>query len=245
MINLKIPIFTFSEIKMRFFLKVICFYFLFFSISNAKIYNEEISFLVKEYLKGKNISNSFEINKKLRLPSCEGKIEIENKFKSYKTLLIKCTGDNKWNYNLRTNIKSFKKNKKKNLKKNNEKKVFIVKHDLKKNHIITRNDIILRNIRNLGSNNYFHKEGELLNRVLKIPLKSNQIIRERHLIKIWTIQEGQKVIIENNRRKVSIMVNGIATKSAMKGDYLEVLNESSGKKIKAWVINSKKVSIFR
>ncbi len=78
-----------------------------------------------------------------------------------------------------------------------------------------------------------------------MPLKKNQIIRERHLVKNWTIQEGQKVIIENNRNKINIMVDGIATKSAMAGEYLEVLNKSTGKTIKAWVINSKKVSIFR
>ena len=34
-------------------------------------------------------------------------------------------------------------------------------------------------------------------------------------------------------------------KSAMKGDYVDVLNKSTGKPIKAWVKNNKKVSIFR
>ena len=32
---------------------------------------------------------------------------------------------------------------------------------------------------------------------LKLPLKKDQIIRERHLIKNWVIKEGQKVKIEH------------------------------------------------
>ena len=57
--------------------------------------------------------------------------------------------------------------------------------------------------------------------------------------------EGQKVIIENNISNIKILVDGIALNSAMKGEYLDVLNKSSGKTLKAWVKNNKNVSIFR
>ena len=50
---------------------------------------------------------------------------------------------------------------------------------------------------------------------------------------------------ENNKSKIQILIDGIALNSAMKGDYVEVLNKSTGKPIKAWVKNNKKVSIFR
>ena len=123
--------------------------------------------------------------------------------------------------------------------------MYVVKLDLKKKHTLRKEDIEKKNIRNLGGNNFFLNDLSIIGRELKMPLKKNQIIRERHLVKNWTIQEGQKVIIENNRNKINIMVDGIATKSAMAGEYLEVLNKSTGKTIKAWVINSKKVSIFR
>ena len=42
-----------------------------------------------------------------------------------------------------------------------------------------------------------------------------------------------------------ILVDGIALKSGMKGDYLKVKNENSGKIIKGWVKNNKKITIFR
>ena len=230
---------------MKFLFKYIIIYFSCTFILNAKMNNNDIENLVKNYLRANNINQDFSINEKLRLPSCNGKIDIENKYGNYKTLLIKCLDDNKWQYNLRTNIKFLKKKMPNKEKKDTGKSVYVLKVDLKKNHILDNNNIIRKNIRNLGSNNYFLSKTELIGRKLKIPLKAGQIIRERHLIKNWTIKEGQNVIIENNRSKISIMVAGIATKSAMKGDYLDVLNKSSGKIVKAWVINSKKVSIFR
>ena len=92
---------------------------------------------------------------------------------------------------------------------------------------------------------YVSYKKEVLGRKTKISLREGQILRDRHIEKNWTIQEGQKIIIENNRSKISILIEGIALNSAMKGDYVEILNESTGKPIKAWVKNNKKVSIFR
>ena len=59
------------------------------------------------------------------------------------------------------------------------------------------------------------------------------------------IKEGQKVVIENNKSKIQVLIEGVALNSAMKDDYVEVLNKSTGKSIKAWVKNNKKVTIFR
>ena len=85
----------------------------------------------------------------------------------------------------------------------------------------------------------------LIGRKLKIPLKEEQIIRDRHLEKNWIIKEGQKVKIEHKKGNLMILVDGIALNSGMKGDYLEVKNENSGKIIKGWVKNNKKITIFR
>ena len=93
--------------------------------------------------------------------------------------------------------------------------------------------------------NYFSNKKEVIGRKTKVTLREGQILRERHIEKNWTIQEGQKIIIENNRSKIQILIEGIALNSAMAGDYVEVLNKSTGKPVKAWVKNNKKVSIFR
>ena len=92
----------------------------------------------------------------------------------------------------------------------------------------------------VGSSNTFTLKKDLNGRKLKLPLKKDQIIRERHLIKNWTIKEGQKVKIEHK----NLLVDGIALDSGMKGDYLKVKNENSGKIIKGWVKIIKKLQFF-
>ena len=123
--------------------------------------------------------------------------------------------------------------------------VIKVNKNIKKNQIITENDIYLIKTNKKGASNYFSYKKEVIGRKIKVSLREGQILRDRHLEKNWTIQEGQKLIIENNRSKIHILIEGIALNSAMKGDYVEVLNKSTGKPIKAWVKNNKKVSIFR
>ena len=228
-------------------LKKINIIFFCFIVGNAYgLSNSEINNAIKEFLKQNNISQSFSINKKLKLPDCKKNIQVKKKFETYKTLKIICPQDNPWTYNVRVKIQDFKKKPTKKSKlKNTEVSIIKVKKNLKKNQIITENDIYLINTNKKGASNYFSYKKEVLGRKTKISLREGQILRDRHIEKNWTIQEGQKIIIENNKSKIQILIEGIALNSAMKGDYVEVLNKSTGKPIKAWVKNNKKVSIFR
>ena len=218
-----------------------------FVVGNAfGISNSEINSAIKEYLKQNNISESFSVNKKLKLPNCKKNIEIKKRSETYKTLKIICPQDNPWTYNVRVKIERVKKKptQKRKLKKT-ELSVIKVKKNLKRNQIITENDIYLIKTNNKGASNYFSNKKDVIGRKTKVTLREGQILRERHIEKNWTIQEGQKIIIENNRSKIQILIEGIALNSAMAGDYVEVLNKSTGKPVKAWVKNNKKVSIFR
>jgi len=228
-------------------LKKINIIFFCFIVGNAYgLSNSEINNAIKEFLKQNNLSQSFSINKKLKLPDCKKNIQVKKKFETYKTLKIICPQDNPWTYNVRVKIQDFKKKPTKKSKlKNTEVSIIKVKKNLKKNQIITENDIYLINTNKKGASNYFSYKKEVLGRKTKISLREGQILRDRHIEKNWTIQEGQKIIIENNKSKIQILIEGIALNSAMKGDYVEVLNKSTGKPIKAWVKNNKKVSIFR
>ena len=218
-----------------------------FLVGNAfGLSNSEINDAIKEYLKQNNILENFILNKKLKLPNCKKNIEIKKRSETYKTLKIICPQDNPWSYNVRIRIQNVKKKftQKRKLK-NTEVSIIKVKKSLKRNQIITENDIYFIKTNNKGASNYFSNKKEVLGRKTKVSLREGQILRERHIEKNWTIQEGQKIIIENNRSKIQILIEGIALNSAMEGDYVEVLNKSSGKQIKAWVKNNKKVSIFR
>ena len=229
------------------FLKILNIILLCFVVGNAfGLSNLEINNAIKEYLTQNGISQNFSINKKLKLPDCKKNIEVKKKYETYKTLKIICPQDNPWAYNVRVKFENIKKKTTKKRKlKNKEVNLIKVNKNLKKNQIITENDIYLIKTNKKGASNYFSYKKEVIGRKTKISLREGQILRERHIEKNWTIQEGQKIIIENNKSQIQILIEGIALNSAMKGDYVEVLNKSTGKSIKAWVKNNKKVSIFR
>ena len=218
-----------------------------FVVGNAfGLNNSEINDAIKEYLRKNDILQSFSINKKLKLPNCKKNIEVKKRSESYKTLKIICPQDNPWTYNVRIKIQNVKKKPtQKRKQKNTEVRIIKVNKNLKKNQIITENDIYFIKTNKKGASNYFSYKEEVLGRKIKVSLREGQVLRDRHIEKNWTIKEGQKIIIENNRSKIRILIDGIALNSAMKGDYVEILNESTGKPIKAWVKNNKKVSIFR
>ena len=218
-----------------------------FVVGNAfGLSNSEINDAIKEYLEQNDISQSFSINKKLKLPNCKKNIEVEKRFETYKTLKIICPQDNPWTYHVRIKMQNVKKKPSQKRKlKNTDVSIIKVNKNLKKNQIITENDIYLIKTNKKGASNYFSYKKEVIGRKIKVSLREGQILRDRHVEKNWTIQEGQKIIIENNRSKIHILIEGIALNSAMRGDYVEVLNKSTGKPIKAWVKNNKKVSIFR
>ena len=225
-------------------LNIILFYFV---VGNAfGLSNSDINDAIKKYLKKNDISQSFSINKKLKLPNCKKNIEVKKRSETYKTLKIICPQDNPWTYNVRVKIYNpQKKSKKEKNPKKTEVSLIKVNKNLKKNQIITKNDIYIIKTNKKGASNYFSYKKEVIGRKIKVSLREGQILRNRHIEKNWTIQEGQKIIIENNKSKIHILIEGIALKSAMKGDYVEVLNKSTGKPVNAWVKNNKKVSIFR
>ena len=119
-------------------LKKINIIFFCFIVGNAYgLSNSEINNAIKEFLKQNNLSQSFSINKKLKLPDCKKNIEVKKKFKTYKTLKIICPQDNPWTYNIRVRIEDFKKKPTKKTKlKNTEVNVIKVKKSIKKNQIL-------------------------------------------------------------------------------------------------------------
>ena len=229
------------------FIKKLNILLLCFIVGNAfGLSNLEINNAIKEYLTLNGLSQNFTINKKLKLPNCKKNIEVKKRYETYKTLKIICPQENPWTYNVRIKVQNVKKKSSQKRKlKNTEVSLIKVNKNLKKNQIITENDIYVIKTNKKGASNYFSYKKDVLGRKTKISLREGQILRDRHIEKNWTIQEGQKIIIENNKSKIQILIEGTALNSAMKGDYVEVLNKSTGKPINAWVKNNKKVSIFR
>ena len=217
-----------------------------YSKSSISEENSQVYIAVKDYLLSKKINKEFNFRKKVKLPNCKEKLVVSKKFNSFKTLEVNCPQKNSWSYNIRINIKNLKlaKIKKNKVSKKNT-NLIKVKNNIKKGQVIKLEDLIFEKTRSPGSSNYFTNKEDLLGRKARAAIRKGQIIRVRHLEKDWLIKEGQKVIIENTRFNIQILVDGIALKSAMKDEYTDVLNKSTGKTVKAWVKNNKKVSVFR
>ena len=231
---------------MKYFFKLLIVLYLQTSSLIAVYESDKILQEVNSFLNSENENLNYNIKVKKKIPSCYGNIKIKKKYNSLKTIEILCLGEKPWKYNLRTNISE--KNYKKNYKKKHKKKktgILVSVGNLKRGHIIKEEDVKIKYFSQVGSNNIFLSTRNLIGRKLKIPLKEEQIIRDRHLEKNWIIKEGQKVKIEHKKGNLMILVDGIALNSGMKGDYLEVKNENSGKIIKGWVKNNKKITIFR
>ena len=231
---------------MKNYLIIILIVFLKSSTLMAIYESKDILKEVHSFLNSKNKNLEYKINEKLKIPKCYGEIKIKKKYNNLKTLEVLCLGEKSWKYNLRTNISSKINNKQ--YKSKSKKKtiaVLVSVGRLKRGHLIKDSDIKVKYLSQIGGSNTFSKRTDLIGKKLKIPLKEDQIIRERHLVKNWVIKEGQKVKIEHKKGNLLILVDGIALNSGMKGDYLEVKNENSGKIIKGWVENNKKITIFR
>ena len=231
---------------MKLFITLLIIFFSFYSKSCNSNENSQVFFAVKEYLLSKDINKEFSFSKKVKLPYCKENLIISKKFNSFKTLEVNCPQKNSWSYNIRINIKNVKLakiKKNKSLKKNTN--LVKVKNNINKGQVIKLKDLIFEKTRSPGSSNYFTNKEDILGRKAKVSIRKGQIIRVRHIEKDWLIKEGQKVIIENTRSNIQILVDGIALKSAMKDEYTDVLNKSTGKIVRAWVKNNKKVSVFR
>ena len=231
---------------MKYFINLL--FLLFFKSSSLMAVYEKNAILkeVNNFLNSEKENLEYTISDKVKIPNCYGNIKVKKKYNSLKTIEIICLGEKPWKYNLRTNIseKNYKK-KYKNKSKNKKIAVLVSSRNLKRGELIKEGDIKIKYLTHIGSSNTFISKKDLNGRKLKIPLKKDQIIRERHLIKNWVIKEGQKVKIEHKNGNLLISVDGIALDSGMKGDYLKVKNENSGKIIKGWVKNNKKITIFR
>ena len=231
---------------MKYFFLIALFLFVKSLNANSILKHEQILNLASKFISNKNQDLVMRVNHKIKIPNCFGQIQIIDKYKNLKTLEINCLGSKPWKYNLRTNIiDNFHKKNKKMRHKKKKISALICTKDLKKGHIISSKDLKLKYFSSIGSNNIFKTTENLIGRSTKINIKKGQIIRDRHLVKNWIIKEGQKVKIEHKTGNLLILVDGIALKSGMKGDYLEVKNENSGKIIKGWVKNNKKITIFR
>tara|TARA_B100001057_G_scaffold355323_1_gene357324 strand:+ start:1539 stop:2318 length:780 start_codon:yes stop_codon:yes gene_type:complete len=239
------------KIKEKFFILLIFFISVSVSFSSSKssLQNEdtftsakELSNLLQNYLKNQGIDSypSIDTNKKFK--SCGKHLKFFPVFKSWTTVEIVC-GDpnNNWKIFVRTRAHvDYNYNDKKEKLKN---KIVFSNKSLLKGHIIRKSDLELSNAKKNVGAGIFNNIEDLVGRKLKQNVSLGFPIRSRHLHLEWVINKGDKVDIIQSTGGIIISASGVALENGQKGEKIKVMNLSSEKKLVAWVINEKKVSI--
>ena len=221
-----------------------------FSSSNSSTQNEgsftsakELTKLLQNYLKNKGIESHPSIDKNKKFKSCDNQLKFFPLFKSWTTVEIVCSDpNNNWNIFVRTRAHLANKNIDSQEKSINNMIVFSNK-SLLKGHIIKKSDLKLFNAKKNVGPGIFNNINDLVGRKLKQNISLGFPIRSRHLHLDWIINKGDKIDIIQNAGGINISASGVALENGQKGEKIRVKNLSSEKRLVAWVINEKKVSI--
>ena len=206
----------------------------------------EIKSKVEEYLSNNDVKGIPLIKRGIKLPFCSKEINIKNKFGNYKTLELACFGIKKWSYTIRVKTKKNKLKKSRKVSKNNNLNTIIkLKKDIKRGHPLKEEDLVLVQTKFSVGSDTFKNINDLIGRKMKHSLRKDQFLRERHVEKNWLVLEGQPITIESSVNNILVFADGTVKKSAMMDEMTEVINDSSGKIVKALVVNNKKVKINR
>ena len=221
-----------------------------FSSSNLSLQNEkkftsakELSELLQNYLKNKGIESFPSIDKNKKFKSCDDHLKFFPVFKSWRTVEIVCSKpDSNWNIFVRTRA-NFDHNNTENKEKLYKNMIVFSNKSLLKGHILKKSDLELAIAKKNVGTGIFNAIEDLVGRKLKQNVSLGFPIRSRHLHLEWVINKGDRIDIIQSAGGIDISASGIALENGQKGEKIKVMNLSSEKKLVAWVINEKKVSI--
>jgi flagella basal body P-ring formation protein FlgA len=209
------------------------------------ISGKEIKELIKEHLLTQGITSNPLIRESRQFKDCNHKLNIENPYDSFRTVIVSCKTPLKWKVSIRTNAESKlqTKNKSKNLEDFKNIKLISLKHNLKKGELIQESDLKFDYRNNSVGNGYFIDKNILIGREINQNLSRGQIIKVRHLKERFTVIEGQAIIIYANLNGINVKMDGNALQNGHLNELIKVRNNSSGKVVEGKIINEKRILI--
>ena len=216
------------------------------NISQAlAISGKEIKELIKEHLLVQGITSNPVIKESRQFKDCNHKLNIENPYNSFRTVVVSCKTPLKWQVSIRTNAKSNLQTKSKLKNSENFKniKLITLKHNLKKGELIKESDLKFDYRNNSVGNGYFIDKNILIGREINQNLSRGQIIKVRHLKERFTVVEGQAIIIYADLNGINVKMDGNALQNGHLNEWIKVRNNSSGKVVEGKIINEKKILI--
>ena len=222
--------------------------------SQPSISGSNLSSLIVKHLNTVGVQSTPAINVNRVFYGCaKADINIEKRDTSWKTIQLRCKGNDRWNYTFRNILKNAKPNvllsespkidgKQQTVKMT---AVYVLAEDKSKGEKITKSDLILSMEKNFLTREAFEKVTPALGKILKRSLKKGTILKKNHLKPDWLVYKNQRITIENSIGKIKVTMEGIALKNGVKGDRVLVRNISSNKTIEGFVNGDKKITIFR
>ena len=209
------------------------------------ISGKEIKELIKEHLLTQGITSNPLIRENRQFKDCNHKLNIENPYDSFRTVVVSCKTPLKWQVSIRTNAESKiqTKSKSKNSKDFKNIKLITLKHNLKRGELIQESDLKFDYRNNSVGKGYFIDKNILIGREINQNLSRGQIIKVRHLKERFTVVEGQAIIIYADLNGINVKMDGNALQNGHLNEWIKVRNISSGKVVEGKIVNEKKILI--
>ena len=122
--------------------------------------------------------------------------------------------------------------------------VVALARSVSRNDIIAANDLLMVAISERNALGAFFDPADVIGRRMKIGVGVNQPLMARHLHPDYLVDEGSEVLIRSFAGGISVDVIGLALENGQLGEWVEVKNASSGKKVRGKITGEKKVTVI-
>lgn len=164
------------------------------------------------------------INSQLQLPPCEAPVNVTLPFHSGERITAKASCSTpRWSLFVTGRVKQYK-------------AIVVAATPIVKGSRITAAALQLRerDIANL-SGDYFYRQQDVIGHQARVSISADTPITPRMLTQANAVNRGDPVIIEALRGNVLIRTNGTASEDGGVGDVIDVINNRSGREIRARV----------
>jgi len=210
-------------------------------ISGAELRAQVTSFLAEQ---GMTAAPALDDSRQFR--ACAADLVFTPLFGSFQTIQIRCPDTDGWKIAVRTKVNGLAQVASSAADHSESPAVIqavIVNKRLTKNSVISPSDVYLDAVPASAGSDYFTRLEDVVGRRVKRGLRTEQLVRARHLETDWLIEKGQPVILESRIGAVQVLSEGIALHIAQWGELARFLNVRSDKEVFGTVMSEKKVVI--
>ena len=233
---------------------------------SSVIDSAKVSRLISSRLADEGLEGAPSLAADRMFPPCSKPLFIESMFGSWNTVMVRCDGESKWRFAIRTNLKNrpapvpvrdFRPNQRakgpiettmaigqQSSQIVDQVEVVALARSVSRNDMIARQDLIMVPVSARNAFGAFFDPADVAGRRLKTGLNAHKPLMARHLYPDYLVEEGNEVLITSSSGGVSINMVGYALENGQINEWIGVKNASSGKSIRAKITGEKKVKVI-